>query len=131
MTNTYYDPERAPVAAEWLALSESERLRAVANFHASSLKGTSGAKAHAVVHVVVETQLASGFGPSKRAALRLQKQGLTQHDSIHAIAAVVFKCIRENPFGAESVSAAVMQNRMNQELDALSAKSLDSERFAS
>jgi hypothetical protein len=125
VADTYYDPERGPVAAEWLALSESEKLRTVANFHTSSIKGFSGAKEHAALHVVVETQLASGFGPSKRAILRLQRQGLTRHESIHAIAEVVRKCLSENPVGANAVSAKVMQARMNKELDALSAEARD------
>lgn len=118
---TFYDPEREPIASEWLALSEAERLRVVMNFHAATRTRTPDLKGHAVVHVVVENQIAIGFGPSCRAVTRLQGEGLTRHDAIHAIASVVLQCLRENPFGAESVSAKMMQTRMNDKINALSA----------
>ncbi len=121
MTSSYYNPEQQPVAAEWLALSEAERLRVVFNFHVAPPARMSGARQHAASHVVVENQIANGFGPSRRAILRLQGQGLTRHQAIHAVAAVVWRCLSENPFGPAAVSAKVMQTRMNQELDALSA----------
>lgn len=121
MSANYYDPERAPDAAEWFALDEAERLRVVRNYHVSARIKTRDVKLHAWDHVIIENQLAMGFGPSRRAIQRLQAEGLTRHEAIHAMAAVVVKCLQENPYGANAVSAKVMQTRMNAELEALSA----------
>lgn len=120
MSANFYDPEREPIASEWLALSEAERLRVVKNFHVTTRTKTPDVKGHAAVHVVVENQIAIGFGPSCRAVTRLQEEGLTRHEAIHAIASVVLQCLRENAFGAESISAKMMQTRMNDKISALS-----------
>ncbi len=116
-----YDPDRAPIAAEWLALPERDKLRLVANFHTGLLKRFSGVKHHAALHVVVETQLANGFGPSKRAMVRLQQQGLTRHESIHAIAEVVSSCLGQSATGEGGGSGQAIQVRMNKALDELAA----------
>lgn len=121
MSSNYYDPECAPNAAEWLALSEAERQRVVKSFHVSERIKTADIKLHAVEHVIVEDQIARGFGPSRRAVTRLQEQGLSRHDAIHEIAAIVCKCLRENQWGVEAITAKVMQARMNDEINALAA----------
>ena len=121
MQPTYYDPENAPDPSEWLVLGESERIRLVQSFHVSARIKTPSMKAHAAFHAVVENQIATGFGPSCRATERLQKEGLSRHDAIHAIGFIVAKFLHEsvtNP-GAEPVDT--MQSRMNAAIESLSA----------
>ncbi len=86
---TSYNPEIAPEPSEWLNLPEHERLRAIATFHMVHRLKSGHAKLHAVFHLMVENQIAMGFGPAVRAAARLQAQGLTRHDAVHAIGSVL------------------------------------------
>jgi len=44
---------------------------------------------HASMHVVVENQLASNDEPVVRALARLRREGLSRHDAVHAIGALV------------------------------------------
>jgi len=86
-----YNPSKAPVPAEWLNIDESERINLVLEFHiAEQIEFEDGAQSvHAVIHVVVENQLAMKIDPVTEAIARLTRQGLSRHDSIHAIAAVL------------------------------------------
>ncbi len=87
-----YDADRGPEPAAWGAADEKARLAAVENHH-RSLAGrhppTPQPRLHAALHVVVESQLASGDPPEARRALaRLVAGGLGRHDAVHAIATV-------------------------------------------
>lgn len=58
---------------------------------------------HALVHVVVENQLAAGDPKEARAALaRLRKAGLSRHEALHAIGEIVavdlFAVMRDGKF---------------------------------
>jgi len=121
MSSNYYDPECAPNAAEWLALSEAERQRVVKSFHFSERIKTADKKLHAVEHLTVEDQIATGFGPSRRAVTRLQEQGLSRHEAVREIAAIAWKCFRCNQWGVEAIPVKIMQARMNDEINALAA----------
>ncbi len=88
-----YDADRAPEGSTWSATDEGERVEAVQAHHAA-LGGrhpaTPKPRLHAVLHVVVENQLASGDPPEARRALaRLLAGGLGRHDAVHAIASAV------------------------------------------
>ena len=82
-----YDPAVAPNAARWLNLDEAERIAIVERFH----RGTSlpNARAHAAIHVAVETQLAIELPAVVQALRRLQNEGLDRHEAIHAVGAVL------------------------------------------
>jgi len=121
MPVTYYDPEHAPNPKEWLALGESERIRLAQSFHVSARIKVPNLKAHAAFHAVVENQLATGFGPSCRTVERLQKEGMSRHEAIHAIGSIVAKFLHESISGPGSESAETMQRRMNAEIESLSA----------
>jgi len=95
MAITHYNPDIAPDPGEWLALPELERVRLVQSHHVSARVKGPGIKAHAAMHAVVENQIARGYGPSKKAVTRLQSEGLSRHDAIHAIAAVIAQFIFE------------------------------------
>ena len=89
-----YDPSRPPDPEQWLALTESERLELVQEFHADASQeledhdpeeALSRNTLHAIIHVVVETQLAQRIDPVRQTLTRLMNEGLGRHDAIHAI----------------------------------------------
>ncbi|MCA1960571.1 MAG: hypothetical protein LDL33_07225 [Desulfomonile sp.] len=89
-----YDPDKAPDPAEWLALEEAEQFNLVAAYH-----GLAGGKApheylHAMVHVVVENQLAEEITVARDALERLTGEGLGRHDAIHAMGDVLIDHMR-------------------------------------
>lgn len=80
-----YDPERAPKAAEWLALDEQERIALAEKYHRVARIKMPNVKMHAIAHAVVENQIAEGYEPVVRAMTRLISTGLSRHDALHAI----------------------------------------------
>jgi hypothetical protein len=51
---------------------------------------------HAVLHTIVENQIAEGDAiPVREKARQLMAQGLTRHDALHAIASVLITFTRE------------------------------------
>lgn len=88
-----YDPNRNPDAEAWLALSEDERLSAVLDYHQNCddpLPESGDWSLHSHLHVIVENQLAMDDPPAVRQALeRLSREGLSRHDAIHAVAALM------------------------------------------
>lgn len=117
---TFYDPESQPNSAEWLAAPELERIRWVSNFHSMRRLKAGSMKAHAAVHVIVENQLAMGFGPTVRAMARLQGEGLSRHDALHAIGSVVsyhLYAAMSEPQGADSHEVQAQMNADIERLD--------------
>lgn len=84
-----YDPAKAPDAATWLALDETQRIELVSAYHRRSRVKLPNANVHAALHVVVENQLAQGFALAKEALDRLRGDGLDRHEAIHAIGSVL------------------------------------------
>lgn len=89
-----YDPSQPPDPRQWLALTESERVELVQEFHADALQELedydrdeviSRNALHATIHVVVETQLAQHIDPVYQTLTRLMNEGLGRHEAIHAI----------------------------------------------
>ena len=118
-----YDPERAPVAAEWLALDESERIEIVKRFHgdAGMLLGDRRDLAHAGIHAAIEVQLAENDEPVVRALSRLMKQGLSRHDALHAIGSALAETMHEAM--ANTDEGDVLRARYYAALESLSAES--------
>jgi len=88
----HYDPEAAPAPAEWLALDESERILLIEQYHrdARIRLPKSARHLHAVIHAIVENQLALEDQTIVRSTLELlMKDGLTRHDAVHAIGSVL------------------------------------------
>ena len=92
-----YDPDITPDAKEWLALDEGERLVLAEGYHrdARIALPRTARRLHAIIHTVVENQLALHDEPVVRALGRLMKEGLTRHDAIHAIGSVVGEHIND------------------------------------
>ncbi len=84
-----YDPDKTPDAKQWLALDEDERNQLVEKYHRKHRIELPNSRVHASLHVVVENQIAEGLDCVVRAMDRLQVQGLSRHDTLHAIATVL------------------------------------------
>lgn len=86
---TTYDPDTPPNASQWLAQDEGVRLMLVTNYHQGMDLPESRLRLHAAIHVVVENQIALGEQAVIDAMNRLQAEGLSRHDAVHAIGMVV------------------------------------------
>jgi len=85
-----YDPLKAPAAAAWLALSETERLALVEAYHRKARVRVPNMRLHAAMHAIVETQAALGDEtPVLRTLARLIGEGVDRHEAIHAVAATL------------------------------------------
>ena len=84
-----YDPEVRPSAAAWLAIDEAERIALVESFHRQHRIRVPRLTLHATIHVVVENQIALGEAAVIEALARLQAEGLTRHDAMHAVGTVL------------------------------------------
>ncbi len=118
-----YDPDIAPDPVGWLSLDELERIdRVVANHRRHRIK-LPNIKAHAVVQAVVENQLAEGLEYVCRAMARLMGEGLSRHDSLHAIATVLMDFLREIHETEVAEPAAEAQARYAEAVGRLTAES--------
>ena len=86
---TTYDPDKPPNATQWLAQDEGVRLMLVTNYHQGMDLPEPRLRLHAAIHVVVENQIALGEEAVIDAMTRLQAEGLSRHDAVHAIGMVV------------------------------------------
>jgi hypothetical protein len=96
-----YNPDRAIDPEEWTALDEGERLYIVERYHRKKRIKMPNLPAHAVIHVVVENQVALGEEiPVQKTLARLIREGLSRHDAVHAIGSVLsglmFDLIKHN-----------------------------------
>jgi Domain of unknown function (DUF1841) len=121
MHKTSYNPELAPDPGAWLCIPEDQRLRSVTMFHMVHREKSGNQKAHAALHVAVENQIATGFGPTVRAMTRLQSEGLSRHDSIHAIATVIAEHLYAQMQAQDKQEASAFQSGVNQDIEELSA----------
>ena len=77
-----YDPAVSPDPAEWLALDEG-RIAVVADHHRHARIDLPNVNLHAMIHVVVEQELAGQLEPVVTAFEGLQREGLDRHDAVH------------------------------------------------
>ncbi|HEU4728536.1 MAG TPA: antitoxin Xre/MbcA/ParS toxin-binding domain-containing protein [Kofleriaceae bacterium] len=87
-----YDAEHAPDPAAWLTLDDAAKARAIEHYHEAlgSHPEAANTHMHAVLHVIIENQLAGPELPEVRATLeRLTQAGLRRHEAIHAIGSVM------------------------------------------
>jgi len=118
-----YDPERAPDAAVWLGLAEEERIRLVEKYHRFARIKLPSRKAHAAFHVTVENQIAMGIDPVVRAMARLQAEGLSRHDSVHAIGYILSQQLYElGHADPKTPLAGTAQTRYEAAIERLTAK---------
>jgi hypothetical protein len=84
-----YDPDTPRHSADWLQADEGERIELVSSYHRGKKVQLPNAQLHAVIHVVVENQLALGEEVVVETLARLQREGLSRHDALHAIGSVL------------------------------------------
>jgi len=90
-----YDPDASRDAADWLQIDEGERIELVSSFHRRREIHLPNAQLHAVIHVIVENQLALGEEVVAETLARLRKEGLDRHDALHAIGSVLAEDLYE------------------------------------
>ncbi len=116
-----YDAERGPRGASWREAGEAARLAAVEAHHrtlGAAHPPTPKPRLHAAIHLVVETQLASGEPPEVRLTLaRLVSEGLSRHEALHAIGSIVASVVHGALTGASFEPASFAND-----LGALSAE---------
>lgn len=89
---TKYDPDRAPDPERWLAQDEMALMDIVQRYHRREQIPLPNERVHASFHVMVENQVALGDEtPVSDAVDRLMGEGLSRHDAIHAVGAVLAK----------------------------------------
>jgi hypothetical protein len=84
-----YDPDVGAPATEWLAADETERIELVRAYHHRARVRLPNERLHAVIHVIVENQLALGEVVVIETLDRLQREGLNRHDAVHAVGMVL------------------------------------------
>jgi hypothetical protein len=90
-----YNPQIPPKAMDWLRIDESERIELVSDYHRRKKIQLPNSQLHAVIHVVVENQLALGEEMVVNTLARLQGEGLSRHDALHAIGSVLAENLYE------------------------------------
>jgi len=116
----HYDPDVPPAAREWLGLDETTRLELALAFHAHSGARLPNARLHSAIHVVVENQLALGEPTAVGQTLgRLQREGLTRHDAIHAIGGAISELLVD---ASQTPEAQEVTRRYEERLARLSAR---------
>ena len=93
-----YHPSHTPNSEEWLALDESLRIDYVRNSHEMAeeeFEDEDAKNLHSLIHVIVENQIALGVEPVPSTIAKLMRQGLSRHESVHAVGAVLSKDLFE------------------------------------
>ena len=87
---TRYDPERPPDPERWRAQDEMQLVEIVERYHRRAGIRLPNERVHAALHVMVENQVALGDRtPVAEAVERLMGEGMSRHDAIHALGAVL------------------------------------------
>jgi hypothetical protein len=106
-----YHAEHSPDPQAWLELDEAERNDAVLRFHKRIKARAGNLRLHAIIHGVVETQLAEGHSSVVRTLERLVSEGLGRHDAIHALGSLVAGHIF-NAFHGQAFDAAEYEHKL-------------------
>jgi hypothetical protein len=122
-----YDPSTEPDPQKWLALDEQERIDTVVAYHRRAGIRLPREQLHAIMHVVVEKQIADPELPVRRIAQRLMSEGLDRHEAIHAIGSVLAghlnKLMREVDSGGNPAKSGADPHKVYfDELEALTAE---------
>ena len=116
-----YDPNSSPRPTEWLRTDEGDRLESVSAYHRRKKITLPNLRLHSVIHVVIENQLALGEEIVVNTLARLQGEGLSRHDALHAIGSVLAENLYElMPEG--DASAGEPYQRYLERLQRLTAK---------
>jgi hypothetical protein len=111
-----YDPFTEPAPEQWLALDEQERIDRVTEYHRRARIRLTRATLHAVIHAVVESQIADRELPVRAAAQWLMSEGLDRHEAIHAIGSVLVGYLNDRMRGLRS-GGGDLDTRFEQDLN--------------
>ena len=115
-----YDPILEPDLKWWEALDDDERISVVMEHHQEAGTELPDEYAHAVLHALIENQIALGEGTPVEAVLcRLIDENLDRHDAIHAIASILVNHVHELMHGEDT---ALDNDDYYAELEKLTAK---------
>ena len=85
-----YDLQKHIDVEAWQARDEFQRIESVLRYHQRNRIRLPNARLHAVIHSIVENQVALGDTHPVSAVLsRLMEEGLDRHDAVHAIGSVL------------------------------------------
>jgi hypothetical protein len=118
-----YNPGFAPKPESWLDLDEQARIALVEAYHRVARIKLPNIAAHAALHAIVENQIALNLEPVVRAMDRLEKEGLTRHDAVHAIGSVVAEHLFDILKTDQNDDAATSQARYYAAVERLTAAS--------
>jgi hypothetical protein len=118
----FYNPEIVPEPKSWLAMPEMERMRVIKNYHVESQIKLPNIKGHAALHTLVENQIATGYGPSRRAIARLLEEGLSRHEALHAIGSVITELYFNAAMSPQVGESEDHQTQLKNAIENLSAK---------
>lgn len=90
-----YDPEKEPDAVAWLSMDEDVRISLAEEYHRVHGITAPNVIAHAAFHCMVENQIAEGLEAVVRATQRLQEEGLSRHEAIHAVGSIAAELMYE------------------------------------
>lgn len=111
-----YNPDKAPDPDEWLEMDESERISLVESYHRRNRIHLPNVLLHSTVQVIVENQLAMKDPVVTENLGRLQKEGLSRHDAIHAIAGVqterLFRIMKGNKPESPEVESEIYEKQL-------------------
>lgn len=103
-----YHPLLPPEPAPWLATDESARIHLVMRYHQRAGIALPNERLHAVVHVIVENQIAlDDATPVAATVERLMQEGLDRHEALHAIGSVLLEVLWDR--GQANVQSEVGQ----------------------
>ena len=86
-----YQPDKSPVPDTWLALDEAEKVALIKAHHRRTRVKIPNPQIHAILHLIVENQLAEGLEVVRETLDRLRAEGLDRHEAIHAIGWVLIQ----------------------------------------
>jgi hypothetical protein len=115
-----YDPDTSPSSTDWLETDEGQRMELVSDYHRREKITLPNSQLHAVVHVIVENQIALGELIVVNTLVRLQKEGLSRHDALHAIGSVLAENLYEMMQEDQSAARALYR-RYLERLERLTA----------
>lgn len=116
-----YNPDTSPTPTDWLRTDEGDRIELISAYHRRKKIELPNAQLHAVIHVVVENQLALGEETVMKTLARLQGEGLSRHDALHAIGSVLAENLYELMKEADASTGESYQ-RYLERLQKLTAK---------
>ncbi len=118
-----YDPETAPNPSKWLELDEQERSHLIEAHHKRARVKLPNMTLHAMIHQIVENQIALKIKATIDAMDRLMGEDLCRHDAIHAIGCVLSEHLNDLRLAEDPDLLADPQGTYEAKVERLTAKS--------